>query len=372
MAVWRHPVAVLVPLAFVASAVFAVVIGASDAALFLRAGTGMVGPGFWDVFADPVLQIGPLYLLLVGVLARAAEAVGLPVLATVAGTQSALVAWLGIWAAGRLAVVGGHRALPAQWAVGGSLVLGALLIDGTANGHPEEIAIGLLLAVAAGRALRGRGASAGALVGLAVGVKLWGVLGGGVLLHGRRARSILVRGLVAGAVVVACYLPFFVWGDVRTFEFSWGSAVDASLVGRVSDALGLGDWGLRAVQGAAAGLAGALVALRRHGSPVAAVVAVVAVRLLLDPLRLTYYTGPLVAVLLVWAWTAATRPALLPRVALLALAPLAVVAPYALPGEVHTAFASVFFVTVPLAVVWQERRRRPEAVGAASGVSTPA
>jgi hypothetical protein len=330
----------------------------------------MLGPDFFDVFADPVLQVGPLFLLLVGLVARAAEAVGLAPAPAVAAVQAALVAWLGVAVAGGFARDHGRDPRVAQWAVGGSLVVGGLLTEGVGSGHPEEVALGLLLALAARAAARGSGVTVGVVIGLATGVKQWGLLGAVVALHGRRLRQVVSAAAACVLVLALCYLPFFAWGHVHTFSFRWESADGSSLLRVLAVHLGLTDWGMRLVQGAAAGAAGTLVALRRRGSPLVVVITVVAVRLLLDPVRLTYYTGPLVAVVLLWVWTAQARPGVVTRIALLAVAPLVVVLPYVVPTPLVDGALNVLYVLVPLAILVHERRRLRAPADGPSGVSS--
>ncbi|MBO9556543.1 MAG: hypothetical protein J7523_18370 [Cellulomonas sp.] len=355
-AVSLRPAPVLALLAAVSAALVTATVRPSDAWLFVRAASAMLGPDFFDVFADPVLQVGPLFLVGVGLVARAAEMVGLPPAPVVAGVQAGLVAWLGVAVAAAFARDGGRDPRPAQWAVGGALVVGGLLTEGVGSGHPEEIALGLLLAVAARAAARGSGVRLGLVIGLATGVKAWGLLGAPLALHGRRVRQVLLAAGACVLTVALCYFPFFVWGHVATFSFRWDSADGSSLLRVAAGQLGMSDWGMRVVQGAAAAGAGALVARRRRGSPLVVVVTVVAVRLLLDPVRLTYYTGPLVAAVVLWAWTAQARPGVVTRIVLLAAVPLVVVLPYVLPTPVVDGAASVLYVVVPLAVVAAERR----------------
>ncbi|MGY4642600.1 hypothetical protein [Cellulomonas sp. URHB0016] len=354
--VWRRPALTLVTFASVSAAGVTALIRPGDTSLFVEAGTAMLGPGFLDVFADPLLQIGPVFLLVVGALARVALLVGLPADPTVAAVLAAAVAWLTVVVTGGYARDAGRDVRTAQWVVGGTVVVGGLLTDGVAIGHPEEIALGLMLAAAARAGARGRGLALGAIVGLATGTKLWGVLGAGAALQGRRWRTLLPAAGAALLVVAVLYAPFFLWGDVGTFSFTWDQTDRTSLLPIVAAHLGLSDWGMRVIQGGAAAAAGALVALRGRGSPLVVVVTVVAVRLLLDPLRFPYYVGPLVAVVLVWAWTAPARPGPVVRTVLLAAVPFLVVLPYAVPVRLTTWTSTFMFAAVPVALLWRERR----------------
>ena len=353
---WARPAALLLPLAFVVIGSLGAVIPDGDAGWFREAGRGMLGPNFWNVFIQPGLQIGPLYLLALGGAAAAVDAVGLPVLFTLAALQAVLVTWLGLVTARRFANHTGARALSAQWALGLALVLGGLLAESIGNGHPEEIALGLLLANAALDAGRGRRGSVGLLVGLAAGFKLWGILGIPVVLVGRRQRAVWVRGLLAGAVVLLCYAPFFVWGEVNTFRFTWGMSNAGSTLAQLGSWLGASDWTLRVIQGAAAMLVGCAVAVRRSGSGLTIVICVIAARLLLDPLMMSYYPGPLVVLVLLWVWTNPGTCASWWRFAVLAAVPVVVLVPYLIPLQAIKGMWTVAMIVVPLAIVRTERR----------------
>lgn len=353
-AVWRHPGRTLVPVAAVVVGVLGTATPDGDAGWFRRAGLSMIGPGFWDVFADPGLQVGALLLLPVGLVAAAARALSLPELFAVAASQAAFVTWFALVTTRRATAVTGAAHLPAQWAVGTVLALGGLLADAVASGHPEEILVALLLVHAACAALASRGVVAGALVGVAAGLKLWGLLGFPVGLLGRSRRVLVTVAVVAAGVVVACYLPFVALGEVRTFEFEWALAQRPGL--RVLVGPGPSDWTLRLLQGACCVLTGALVALRRHGSPVTVVLCVVATRLLLDPLLFGYYLGPLVTVALIWAWS--RRGAGTTRLALAAtlLVPLHVVVPFLLSVPAVFRLYGVLMVAVPALALALDRR----------------
>lgn len=355
-AVWQRPALILGGVAAVSAAGVTAAVHPGDTTYFVSAATGMLGPGFFDVFADPLLQIGPLFLLAVGVVARVAGFVGLAPDPVVAAVLAAGVAWLTVAVTGAFARDAQRDVRTVQWVVGGTVVAGGLLADGMAIGHPEEIALGLLLAAAVRAAAQGRGVVVGALVGVATGTKLWGLLGAGTALHGRRWRTLLTAAGVAGALVAVQYAPFFLWGDVGTFSFTWVHTDRSSLLPVLAAHLGLTDWGMRLIQGAAATAAGFLVAAYRRASGPAVVVTVISVRLLLDPLRFPYYVGPLVVVLLIWAWTSPCRPGPAVRTALLAVVPCVVVLPYLVAGPVVTWTWTVVFAVLPVALVLHERR----------------
>ncbi len=337
--VWRHPAATLVPFSVVLGGIIAGTT-ANDARWFREAGRAMWGPGIWDTFSAPGLQIGPLYLLVLGAVDRVASAVGLPGLVVIALFESAAIAWFALWTARRVARWAGVAELPVQWAIGLVLAPGGYLAESTASGHAEEILLGLLLANVAVDVGRRRWWVAGVVLGAAFGVKQWAVLGAGVVARGRDLRGVVTSGFAAAAVVALSYGPFFLWGDVRTYEFTWAASTS------MSPLAGLSGWGLRLVQGGIAGLAGVAVAWRGRSSPLVPVAVAVAVRLLLDPLRLTYYSGPLVLLALMWLWTSAA-PALRRHAALISvLAPLGVVVSHVVEGALSWYLGTAVMLTL--------------------------
>lgn len=362
VALGRRPEAVLAPVAAVVSGLVAAQIAGGDAGWFQRAGAGMWGDVGLDVFGEPGLQIGPLYLAVVGGLSAVLPGASGPGAARglIGALQAvALVLLTGLVAA-RAARFHGARDLPVRWAAGLVLVLGGFVASAAVNGHFEEIALGLLLALAALAGTQGRPVTAGALVGVAVALKQWAVLGVPVFLVGRRPRVLVVACLVAGATAVAAYAPFVLLGEFRTLEFTWGFR-DGSVLGVLESWFGLSEWALRAVQAGAAVGAGAVVAWWSSRSPLAPVVVVVAVRLLLDPLRLPYYSGPLVVVLVVWLWSSRAALALRVRLLVAACAPLVVLGQAAFPFPVVRHGGTVVLVAVlalAVALVRAEARTR--------------
>jgi hypothetical protein len=375
---WRRPDAVCMVLAAITAGSLAAVIPGGDAGLFRDAGLKMMGPDFFDVFSNGGLQIGPVYLTVVGGVAWVLNLAGSPLLTRtlLAAAQAVLLLWCALALVRRSARRAGVPDIAPRWAVGLLLAIGGFLAEATGNGHPEEILVGLLLAHAALWAVEGRGAWAGLALGLAGGLKQWAAFGGGVLVLGRRWRVVLVGAGVALVVVAVLYGPFFAFGTVRTYGFQWGFD-DRSVLGRLGAEWGLTDWGMRVIQGAAAGAAGAWAAWRRRNDPLVPVVVAICVRLLLDPLRLTYYSGPLVAVLAVWAWTSTTPAVGRWRLPLTFLMPLTVIAPYLMPGDA-TWFAGTALLLAALAAVLaagargRSKDRGDRAVAIADETAAPA
>lgn len=356
-AVARRPVTVLVLLAAALGLACGFWTPDADQARFRLAGEAMLGPGFLDVFADSWVQIGPLFLLSLGAASAGLRALG--VAPSVAGALIAAAEAAGLVALLLLLVrraSGSRPALVAQWAVGGVVVAGGFLADVMLSDHPEELAVGLLLALAGLAGVRGRPGLAGLLVAAATGLKQWGPIGGGVLLAGRGPRRVLVALGVCAAGVAVLYGPFRLWGEMHTFDLQWPFPED-SLLDRLAGWAGASDWTLRVVQGAVAGLVGAAVAVRRHGSVLVVVICAISARLLLDPLRLTYYWAPLVAVLLVWMWTTDVPAVRRVRGAVTVLLPLAPLVPYVLPYGAWWLLGDVVTCGLPVACLVLEARR---------------
>ncbi|CAL8977540.1 hypothetical protein CELL_02593 [Cellulomonas sp. T2.31MG-18] len=325
----------------------------------------MIGPRLLDVFSAPGLQIGPLYLLLLGLATKALTVLGSPVAtrALLGGTQAAMVVWFAMWTTQRSAHLRGHEAVAGRWAVGLLLGLGGFAAEGIGNGHPEEILVALLLLNAALSAASDRHGIAGAVLAAAVGLKQWGAFGGGILLL-HRGRTGLLRGAgTLAGLTLLLYGPFFLFGTVRTFDFSWGFGA-TSYLGSLGHAWGATDWQLRFIQGGLAGLVGVVAAWRRPTSPFLPVVCAISVRLLIDPLRLTYYSGALVVVVAVWAWSSGDVRMTRFRLLVTALTPLVVLGPYLLSRTVIW-FAGTGLLVVVL--VFAPRLDRPKRVDGTDG-----
>lgn len=354
---WRRPLAVLLPVAAVVSALGVEDVRPYDLSWFIDGGRVLTSSRALEVFADEGLQMGPLYLLLVGVVARVAELVGLPVMALVGAVVAVVVVWTADVVARRWAALGGASAPAARWSVGGALVVGGILPQVSASGHQEEVLLAVVLAAAAASAATGRLGRVGVLLGVGAGVKAWAVLGGPIVLHGRSWRAAALGALTAVAGASVLYGPFLLFGDVRTFDFSWGIAGGPSALAALGAGLGLDDWGLRCLQAGAAAIAGAFVALRRGGTALAVVVTVVAVRLLLEPIASVYYLAPLVLLTVLWSATSPARPGPVARLVILALVPCTVLHHYLVPTTVSRTIEALTCVAVLGAVLLLERRR---------------
>jgi hypothetical protein len=260
-----------------------------DGWIFVAAGRTLLSPHWSHAFADPSLQVGPLQLALFGSVGRS------PV---------ALAVLLGVVAA--LLPVAAARALgverPALLAAVGLLAVAAgFTITGYDSGHPADSLLPLLWVLAAVDARRGRTLRAGLVVGLCAGIETWGILGVAVLALAPRRRE-AARGLVLAAGVAAgLFLPVAAAGNLATGSYSWTVAAHAPLALVLPAGTSVG-WPFRLVQGALAlgvGLAAARIGRRTAHALWLVPFAVVAARLLLDPLGSGYYVpgleGPALA-----------------------------------------------------------------------------
>lgn len=265
----RGRLAYLVPAVLAAAAAPWAAGDDGDGRAFAAAGRVLLSTHWLHAFADPAIQVGPLQLLLYGSVGRSQVALAIVL---------AVVASLLVTAAARS--VGVVDVLP----VGIAAVLCGMTRGVYEAGHPADALLPLLWVIAAADARRGRTWRAALLVGLSAGFETWGILGIAVLLLTPRAAAAAV------GVAAALYAPFVVSGHFASGSMAW--TIDArSLLGHVAAGASFG-WPLRIVQAAAAVAAGALVLvpLRRSVHALWLVpFAVVAVRLLLDPLDSAYY-----------------------------------------------------------------------------------
>jgi hypothetical protein len=252
-----------------------------DAEFFRHAGGTLVSGDWLRTYADPAVQAGPLELLPFGLAPLAVLAVVLQVVGT-----WALVATVARLLRG--------RGLPAPWVIVG-VGLAALVFDlphsAVASGHPAQLFVPLLWLLAGLDVRDGRLRRAAVLVAISAGFETWGVLGVAVFALVPHVRPAIVAacGALAGGALL--YLPFVLGGSFSMLDYAWtvNGGTLASLV------LGPGaafPWSLRVLQAAlalAAGV-GVAVALRRTTHALAAsLAALVAVRLVLDPVSYSWY-----------------------------------------------------------------------------------
>ena len=272
-------VLVWAPVLAAAAAVASLDLGtdAGDLVYFVHKGEQLLSGAWAQTFSDPILQSGPLQLVVFGAV-RNLAALAFVVELGVVALLLAVLARLGV---------------PSRVRLGAGLVaVGAGLTHlAFADGHPAEAVVPLLWVVAGMWAREDRVVAAGALVGVSAGFEVWGVVGGVVLLLAPRFRRAVVGGAVAAIVVLAQFAPFALAGEFRMFDRRWDVASGTVLSVLVSPGTHFG-WPLRLLQAALAVAGGAAVALKLRPSVHAvwaAPLAVVLVRLLLDPVSFGWY-----------------------------------------------------------------------------------
>jgi hypothetical protein len=179
----------------------------------------------------------------------------------------------------------------------------AVVLGVTGNGlggHPADAVLPLVWIIAAAEARRGRAWRAGLFIGLSAGLETWGILGVAVLALAPHKRDAFAGACLAGAVALALFAPFMFGGHFHMLSFHWYVRYPSPVSMLVPEGTPFG-WPLRLVQASFAVCSGVVVVrLLRHSPHVvwAAPLAVIVVRLLLDPLLLSYYlAGPKVLIL---------------------------------------------------------------------------
>jgi hypothetical protein len=260
-----------------------------DLVYFVHRGEQLLSGNWANTFADPMLQSGPVQLLVFGAVRN---------LTAIAFISELAVAALLLYVLGRLNVPDRIRLAVGVLAIVAGLTQGAFV-----DGHPAEALVPLLWVLAGLWARDARVVAAGALIGLSAGLELWGMLGAAVLLLAPRGRRALSGGLTALAVLAAMLAPFALAGSFRMFDHDWRVASGTLLGLVVAPGTHFG-WPLRLAQsllavGAGAGIA--LVLRRRAGALWLAPLGVVIVRILLDPLSFGWYFLEVEALVLVGA-----------------------------------------------------------------------
>ena len=250
-----------------------------DTNLFVTAGRTLLSTHWSHAFANSEIQVGPLQLAVFGSLGRSGTA-----LAVVLAVSTALL----LLATARTA---GVRSPVLLGALGLIAVAVGFTRAGYVYGHPADAVLPLLWILAAIDARRGNTVRAGALVGLTAGVQTWGILGVAVLALAPRWRDAGKGAVAAASVAALLFAPFVLGGHFAMGSYSWNVNPQTFLSLLVTPGVPYG-WSLRLLQGAFAVSAGVATARLLRGSPHgiwAVPLAVVAVRLLLDPFALPYY-----------------------------------------------------------------------------------
>lgn len=294
----------------------------NDLPFFQSAARELISADWAQTFADPDLQAGPVFLLLLGLVELVAGALSqsptaLWSAAIIVGSTAAVMAT----AREMLSPRPGWRVAAA--ATGVVAVVTGLSYEAFVSGHPAQIFVPLLWIHAALAAQRGRSFRAGILLGLSAGFEVWGILGAPVLVLSASSRRALLSGATALGVVAALFLPFALAGDFAMFDYEWYVS-ERTLVGRLLEDGHDFPWTLRLIQGSVALLAGTGVVLvfrSRRGVVWAAPMAIVSLRLIFDPILFSWYWLGLevlailgAAHLLPLLWVRLVAPAPVPKV----------------------------------------------------------
>jgi hypothetical protein len=272
-----------------------------DTHVFVDAGRTLLSSQWDRAFASPVVQAGPIQLALFGSLGRWHGALALVLTMGTAVLVVAAVRAAGVKSSLLLGGVGLVAVLTGLTEVG-------------LGGHPADAVIPLVWICAAAEARRGHAWRAAILIGLSAGLETWGILGVAVLALAPRRRDALSGTVVAGATALVLFLPFVLGGHFEMSKFHWYVGSPSLVSTLVPEGTPFG-WSLRLVQAAFALSAGTAVALllrRRPDAVWVAPLAIIVVRLLLDPVMWSYYLAAPKMVVLVGAALGASR-LVLPR-----------------------------------------------------------
>jgi len=272
-----------------------------DLTFFIQSAERLYSGGWAQTYSDPALQVGPLQLVVLGALDIVADLVGISSTRLIGALFGAVVVALFWLIARRLLDGRGGR-----WALTAAVLAPVALsytFDAYRDGHPAQAIVPLLWVLAGIQLRTGRAWLAGVLIGVAAGFEVWGILGVAILVLAPRPLDAVRAFAVATLVPLALLAPFALAGDFGMFEYRWVVNGDTLLSLLVEPGTAF-TWPLRVLQGAAALLAGAAVAwsLRRSAAALwAAPLALVAVRLALDPVRYPWYWLALETLVLVGA-----------------------------------------------------------------------
>ena len=260
-----------------------------DLAFFIHSAERLFSGRWAQTYADPALQVGPLQLVILGALDALAGLVGISSTRLIGALFGAVVVAL-FWLIARqlLAGKGGRWALTAAVLTPVAL---SYTFDAYRDGHPAQAIVPLLWVLAGFELRAGRAWPAGLLIGVSAGFEVWGILGVAIVVLAPRAWDATRAVAVATLVPLALLAPFALAGDFGMFQYRWLVHGDTLLSVLVEPGTEF-TWPLRVLQGVTAILAGAAVAwsLRRSAAALwAGPLALVAVRLALDPVRYPWY-----------------------------------------------------------------------------------
>ena len=260
-----------------------------DLAFFMHSAERLFSGGWAQTYADPTLQVGPLQLVVLGALDTVAGLAGFSSTRLIGAVFGAVVVALFWLIARRLLDGRGGR-----WALTAAVLAPVALsytFDAYRDGHPAQALVPLLWVLAGFEVRAGRWWPAGVLIGVSAGFEVWGILGVAIVVLAPRVWDATRAFAVATLMLVAMLVPFAVAGDFGMFEYHWVVNGDTLLSLFVEPGTAF-TWPLRILQGGTAVLVGAGVAwsLRRSAAALwAGPLALVAVRLALDPVRYPWY-----------------------------------------------------------------------------------
>lgn len=277
--------------ATVASAALAIGADTGDLPFFVHAADDLFTGAWGDAYANPDLQVGPIQLFLLALADAAADALSISTFTLLAFLVPVGVSVLLLVVLRRLLAERPERRPLVLLLAGLAAVALGIPASAYVDGHMAQAVVPLLWLLAGLEARQGRVIAAGALVGASAGFELWGMLGAVVLLLAPRLREALA-GLAAQVIVLGALLaPFAVAGELRMFDYHWVVNGDTLLSLVVEPGTDF-TWWLRLAQGGSALAVGAALVwpLRRTLHAVwIGPLAVVAVRLALDPVRYPWY-----------------------------------------------------------------------------------
>ncbi len=267
--------------------------------IFGPAGAAILTGNWAGVFDDAAVQAGPFQLVLYGV----PWVLGTSGVAQWMAFYSLSIAMLTLVFAFCVVFVlrSGDTRLRLAVTVGAlaAAIFGLFLPLAVFLGHPSQVVIPALWALAGVCARHNRFVAAAVLVAVSAGWESWGVLGASVIFLAAHPRFFAAA--VAGlSTIIAIYGPFLALGNFRMLEYVW-PVRDYTLVSLLFPEMDVFPWSLRVLQALfalAAGLVAARLTRHSRASPWIVAISIVGVRLLADPLTSGYY------------WTAAAIAAL--------------------------------------------------------------
>jgi hypothetical protein len=285
--VWWVPVFA----AALASGAFALGADTGDLPFFVHAADDLFSSRWADAYASPDLQVGPLQLLVLALADAVAGALSVSTFTLLAfAIPVGVTGLLLLVLRGLLADQPERRPLVLLVAGLAAVALG-IPASAYVDGHLAQAVVPLLWLLGGLKARDGHALSAGALIGLSAGFEVWGVLGAVVLLLSPGLRDAFAGLVVEGLVAVGLFVPFLVFGEFRMLDYHWVVNGDTLLSVVVEPGTAF-TWWMRLAQGATALAVGAGLAwpLRRTAHALwLAPLAVVVVRLALDPVRYPWY-----------------------------------------------------------------------------------